>query len=347
MERLLEKLYYDLSSPATYSGVSTLYREAKKLNRKVKVSDVEAFLKKQYVYSMHKPARRNFEHARVIVPGPSYQFQMDLSDMQNIKQFNDGFQYLVTCIDVFSKYAWAIPVRNKSGDEIVRAFKLIGRKPQVVQTDEGKEFLNKKFQALLQQIGIRFFTSKNRLIKCAVVERFNRTLKNKIYKHFSVTRKYRYLEALPKILDSYNNSYHRSIKMKPREVGPVNVAEVRDNLYGKLKTRTLFKFELDDRVRVSSIKKTFEKGYLPNWSEEIFKIKKRLPLNVPAYELQDLKGEAVEGLFYEEKLQKVLQDKYWIEKVIKRGKTKSLVKWYGYSDKFNTWVSNKDIKQHG
>ena len=135
--------------------------------------------------------------------------------------------------------------------------------------------------------------------------------------------------------------------MKPSEVNTSNVAEVRNTLYGNIRPNMKFKFEIGEKVRVSKIKGLFEKGYLPNWSEEMFIVRRRLPLNVPAYELKDLKNEKIEGLWYEQELQKVVQDKYWIEKIIKRGKTKSFIKWYGYSEKFNTWVNNKEIKQYG
>ena len=347
MEKLLEKIYYSLDSPGNYAGITNLYKQAKKQNPKITINTVKKFLAKQYVYTLHKPARRNFERSKVIVPGPNYQFQMDLSDICNIKEHNDDIRYLLTCIDVFSKYAWAIPIKNKSGDEIVTAYAKITKTPKVIQTDEGKEFLNKKFQNLLKEKNIRFFTSKNRQIKCSIVERFNRTLKTKIWKHFSVTRKYRYIDALPDIVRTYNNSFHRSIKMKPSEVNTSNVAEVRNTLYGNIIPNTKFKFEIGEKVRVSKVKGLFEKGYLPNWSEEMFIIRRRLPLNVPAYELKDLKNEKIEGLWYEQELQKVVQDKYWIEKLIKRGKTKSFVKWYGYTEKFNTWINNKEIKQYG
>ena len=346
MAELLDKLYYNLDSPALYGGVNVLFREAKKLDPRIKMKDVQSFLQNQYVYTLHKPARRNFIRNKVIVPGPNYQFQIDLSDMQSIKEENDGYQYILTCIDVFSKEAWAIPVKNKSADEILRVFRLIDKKPKVVQSDEGKEFLNKKFQNYLESNNIRFFTSKNRDIKCAVVERFNRTLKSKIWKHFSRSRKYRYIDVLPDIMNAYNNTYHRSIKMKPNEVNHSNVAKVRNTLYGKIAANMNFKFKVGDRVRVSKIKGTFDKGYLPNWSEEIFFVRRRIPLSVQVYELKDYNNEKIEGLWYEKELQLVENETFWIEKIIKRSKNKSLVKWFGYSDKFNSWITNKDIKKY-
>ena len=349
MERLLDRIYYDLKSPALYGGVNSVYREAKLHIPSIRLKDVTEYLQKQYTYSIHKPARRRYPRNKVMAPGPNHQFQIDLSDMSTLSDQNDGYKHMLTCIDVFSKYAWAIPVKNKSADEIVRAFSEIikDKKPELVQSDEGKEFLNKKFQDLLKQNAINFFTSKNREIKCSVVERFNRTIKNKIWKHFSTTRKYRYIDDLQKIVEGYNNSYHRSIKMKPREVNASNAHIVRRNLYGSSGPDLRFKFNVGDKVRVSKAKGTFEKGYLPNWSEEIFHILRRVPKNPPVYQLKDYNGKTIDGFWYATELQKVVQEKFWIEKIIKRLKNKSLIKWVGYSDEFNSWVPNKDIKQYG
>jgi len=295
---------------------------------------------------MHRPARRRFPRNRVYVKGINHQFQIDLADMQSIAKSNDGFRYLLTCIDVFSKYAWAIPVKDKTGDETVRAFKIIlnERVPKRVQSDQGREFLNYKFQRLLRDAGIKFFTCKNQQIKCSVVERFNRTIKGRIWKYFRKNRTYRYIDDIDDLVAGYNNTYHRSIKTKPKLVSKSNENLVRSNLYPEITTQKVPKLKIGDKVRVSKIKGTFEKGYLPNWSEEIFFIRKIIRRNPTLFELEDYAGEAIEGYWYETELQKVDVEKFWIEKVIKRKAGKVLVKWLGYSDKFNSWIPAKDIE---
>ena len=100
------------------------------------------------------------------------------------------------------------------------------------------------------------------------------------------------------------------------------------------------KFSVGDKVRISKKKKTFEKGYTTRWTEEIVEVKLTSP---PTYKIADFNGEEIKGTFYEPELQKTSQELFRIEKVIKRGKNKSLVKWKGYSDDFNSWVDNKDI----
>ena len=141
---------------------------------------------------MHKPARRRYKRSRVIVPGLDAQFQADLCDVQNLSRYNKGYQCLLTCVDIFSKYAWVVALKTKQGQELVKAFQTIlssGRKPPTLQTDQGTEFLNRVFQKFLRDNNTAFFTVKSGL-KASVVERFNRTCKNKMYKYFTYKKLY-------------------------------------------------------------------------------------------------------------------------------------------------------------
>ena len=106
--------------------------------------EIREWLMRQDAYTLHKPMRRHFKRNRVIVGGIDQQWQMDLADMQSMQKFNDGYRYLLVCIDVFSKYAWVVPLKNKTGPTLVEAFKVIlmsGRKPEKIMTDQGTEFL--------------------------------------------------------------------------------------------------------------------------------------------------------------------------------------------------------------
>ena len=117
-------------------------------------NQIKEWLMKQDTYTLHKPIRRRFKRNRVMIGGIYQQWQMDLADMQSMQKFNDGYRYLFVCIDVFSKYAWVIPLKNKTGPSLVEAFKLIltsGRKPEKVMTDQGTEFCNRHFKALMKE----------------------------------------------------------------------------------------------------------------------------------------------------------------------------------------------------
>ena len=147
-----------------------------------------------------------------------------------------------------------------------------------------------------------------------------------------------YIDKLDDVVSEYNNTYHRTIKMKP--------AEIKDNTYINLKKEVNNsdpKFKVGDHVRISKHKNIFAKGYTPNWSEEVFivsKIKNTVPWT---YVINDLNGEEIIGTFYEKELQKTNQQEFRIEKVIKKKGDKLKVKWKGYDSSFNSWIDKKDL----
>ena len=178
--------------------------------------------------------------------------------------------------------------------------------------------------------------------KSVVTERLMRTIKNKIYKHMTSTSKNVYIDKLDDILHKYNNKNHRTIKMKP--------IDVKDNTYldfSKDVNDNDPKFEVGDHMRISKYKNIFSKGYTPNWSEEVFVIKK-IKNTIPwTYVIDDLNGEEITGTFYEKELQKIDQQEFKIEKVIKKKGDKLYVKWKGYDNSFNSWVDKKEQMSKG
>ena len=158
---------------------------------------------------------------------------------------------------------------------------------------------------MLKRKGIKFYTSENEDLKASVVERFNRSLKTKMYRYFTYKNTRRYIDVLDDMLHSYNNTYHRSIRMAPTEVNVDNEHIVRKRLYPIQPKSHKWKYEVGDRVRIAKQKRPFRKGYLGDWSHEIFKIKSRLPTVPVTYELVDLAGESIKGRFYNQELQKV------------------------------------------
>ena len=217
--------------------------------------------------------------------------------MQLLSKFNKGFRFLLCVIDIFSKYAWVVPLKDKKGVSIVNAFQKIlkeynrseaedkGRKPNKIWGDKGSEFYNNYFKKWLRDNNIKMYSSHNER-KSVIAERFIRTLKNKIYKYMTSVSKNMYIDKLDDIVDEYNNTYHRSIKMK--------LIDVKDNTYIDFKKEVNDKnpkFKVGDHVRISKCKNIFAKGYVPNWSEEIFIIKK-IKNTVPwTYVINDFNGE--------------------------------------------------------
>ena len=174
--------------------------------------------------------------------------------------------------------------------------------------------------------------------KSVVAERFVRTLRNKVFKHMTAISKNVCFDMLDDIVNKYNNTVHRTIKMKPIDVTSYFYAEYNEN-----SNKNDPKFKVGANVRISKYKNTFVKGYIPNWWEEDFvvsKIKNTVPWT---YVISDLNGEKITGSFYEKELQKSSQGKFRIEKVVKRKGDKLYVKWKGYDNSFNSWIDEKDI----
>lgn len=304
------------------------------------------------VSELHKPARRNFQRRTTVIKGIDDLWQADLIDMQKYNTENKGMKYILVVIDTFSKFAWAVPVKTKSKEDIQKAMKTIllksTRYPKNLQTDLGKEFYNTLFNNLMQKFGINHYSTFSTK-KAAIVERLIRTLKSKLYKHFSLLGKYQWVGSyLDSIVHSYNNSIHRTTKYKPINVNKTNELLVKKNIFNSQNKNYVRgnKFKVGDQVRISKYKSQFSKGYTPNWSTEIFKIIKVNNTSPPTYHLEDKNGENILGSFYEYELQKTkYPDIYLIERVIKKTKNKIFVKWLGLSEKENSWIDIDKVIQ--
>ena len=274
-----------------------------------------------------------------------------MADLSALKDVNEGFKYLLLVIDTFSKYGWIVPLINKKAATTAEALKKImseegklKRKPEKIWTDKGKEFKG-EFTKLLKTYDIELYHTENEE-KSSIVERWIRTMKDKMWKHFTDSRTYTYMNVLPDLVEDYNNTVHSSIKMTPVEASKKkNELTVWRNLYPNRfkKSRLTPKFSVGDVVRINKKKKVFEKGYTTRWTEEIFMIKEIRDTNPITYILEDLQGEEIKGSFYEPELQKTQQQIFRIEKVLEEENGKSFVKWKGYSDNFNSWVDNEDL----
>ena len=246
--------------------------------------------------------------------------------MQLISKFNKGFRFLY---------------KDKKSVSIVKAFqktlKKSNRKPNKIWVDKGSEFYNSHFKKWLKDNSIEMYSIHNEG-KSAVAERFIRTIKNKIYKYMTSISKKVYIDKLDNIVHKYNNKKHRKIIMK--------LIDVKGNTYidfDKEVNDNDPKFNVGDHVRMSKYKNIFAKGYTPNGSEEVFVIKE-IKNTVPwTYVINDLNGEEIIGTFYEKESQKIDQQKFRIEKVIKKKGDKLYVKWKGYDRSFNSWTDKKDL----
>ena len=226
---------------------------------------------------------------------------VDLADMQSLSRKNKGIKYLLCAIDLYSKYAFVIPLKDKKEISIINAFNKIikqyNKKPNKIWVDQGGEFYNRVFKKWLSDNDIIMYSTYNEG-KSVVAERFIRTLKNKLYKHMTPTGKNVYYDVLDDVVNEYNDTKHNTIKMKPKDVKNnkrvyIDEHNEKDSI-----------FKVGDRVRISKFKNIFAKGYTPNWSKEIFIVDKINDTVPCTYNIKDLNDEEIIGSFYDRELQK-------------------------------------------
>lgn len=299
----------------------------------------------QLIKELHRPIRRNFPRRRTIIKGLDDLWQSDLAQMDLYARANKNFKFILVIIDCFSKYMWAKPLKNKSSDEVTKAFESIlreGRSCKNLNTDQGKEYYNANFKKLMQKYNINHYSTFSHL-KASMAERLIRTLKEKLFKYFSLNGTYKWIDILPKIVENYNTQKHSKTKMRPADVNKKNEEEIRKSIYSHLKIAGARKLKVGDVVRISKAKQVFEKGYTPNWSTELFKIIKIQITNPVTYLLEDLQGRPIKGGFYEEEIQKTANpDVYLVEKILQRKGNKVKVRWLGFNSSHDSWIGVKN-----
>ena len=350
---VLRGIYFDVSNPACFSNVEALYNEAKKRIPDLSRSQTREWLAKQEAYTLHKPARWRFVRNPIVVNGIDVMWEIDLADLSMLKRHNNNYVYLLQVIDALSRYAWSVPIKSKAPEIVAKAFEKVlkdsNRKPVTVSSDAGREFVGKPFQDMLRKRGIYHFVPTSDM-KCPIIERWNRTLKTRMWRYFTHNNTFRYLDVLQDLVKAYNNSKHRMIACTPNDVTAENAHRLVDRQHAlrNAQMAPLFKFEIGDQVRLSKRKGTFEKGYESNWTREIFAIRQRYARPLPVYKVKDLNGEPVEGVFYETQLQKVVApETYKIDKIMRwrkrRGHKQALVRWLGYGPEFDQWIDEADL----
>ena len=235
---------------------------------------------------LHKPIIIKFEKGKVYSLFKDNIWEVDLADMQSLSRKNKDIKYLLCVIDLYSKYAFVIPLKNKKGISILNAFDKIirqyNRKPNKIWVDQRGELYNNIFKKWLSDIDIIMYSTYNEG-KSVVAERFIRTLKSKLYKHMTTISKNVYYDVLDDVVNKYNNTKHSTIKMKPIDVRDNNNKRVYIDEHNEKRSR----FKVGDRVRISKFENIFAKGYTPNWSKEIFIVDKINDTVPYTYNLKD------------------------------------------------------------
>ena len=294
--------FFDKKSTAKPSSLERMRSGVKKLKDTANPSSLE---RSSLILAdeLHKPIIKKFNKRKVYSQFNDNIWGVDLADTQTLSRKNKGIKYILCAIDLYSKYAFVVSLKDKKGISIVNVFDKIikqsERKPNKIWVDQGSEFYNNNFKKWLSDSNIIMYSIYNEG-KSVVAERFIGTLKNKLYKHMTATGKNVYYDVLDDVVNKYNNTKHSTIKMKPIDVKDNNKRVYIDKHNGKDS-----RFKVGNRVRISKFKNIFAKGYTPNWSNEIFIVDKVNDTAPYTYNLKDLNDEEIIGRFYDRELQKI------------------------------------------
>ena len=349
---------YTSDKPHAYGGKYRAYE----YYRNVDKNRIEDAFKTSDIYSRFKQHKKSKIYSPIYVRKKRELFQCDTTffTAEKLVEANDGYAYLLCVIDVFTKMAWVYPMKSvdcKTAVSCLRdVFEKCGNPPDKIQTDKGSEFKCNLFRSLMKENKIEhYFSTSDR--KCAVVERFNLTIQQLLYKLMAHYHTYAWTKLLPRAMKIYLNRKHSTIKMSPldaeKEENQKQINEVYSIKYQKAENdKKKPKFKVGETVRIWLKRTAFHRGYYENYTREYFKIDKVLNnLPVPRYKLKDILDENIEGAFFEDEL--VLytptNDVYNIEKIIQtkgKGKQKKhLVQWEGWPSKFNSWVLDNELKK--
>jgi hypothetical protein len=363
-EKYLESIYTNPKHSGSFSGPEKLYQAVKKEGKfTIGRGRIRKWLQGNDTYTFNRIVHKNIKRNEVAVAGIDDMWDADIFFMKDYAKKNDGFQYVLLMIDIFSRYTWVRPLKTKYGKEIIEAMESIfveGRQPVKLRTDKGREMTNVALQNFYKRRNIHHFCTHNET-QANYAERCIKTFKTKIFRFMRHKNTH---SELQNFASGYNHAKHRSLGMAPMDVDKDNEGEIRLQQYlikhGRPKQKTkikkevkkrkrlIFKFKIGDKVRIPIIKGKFDREYDQKWTTEVFTVSDRFKRRgIPVYILKDWNNDIMEGTFYAKEMQKVSihDDKlYVIEKVIKKKRNMVFVKWRGWPSKFNSWIPSSEVK---
>jgi hypothetical protein len=258
-------------------------------------SKIAEFLRRNENSSLFRQVRHNYPRRRIRA---YYPYHIMMSDTINYRSYampiNNNYKYIMVLVDVFSKRAWAEPMKRINEFDATIAMENMLRKlpdiPQTIITDKGTEYYNSKMKNLFDRMAIKHYSIRGKHKAC-VAERFIRTLKGRLEKYFWAIKKHKWIDVLQQFIQNYNETFHRSIKMAPNDVNETNRADVFKTLYPLSKDKKSPRLSIGDLVRLLKPKTIFNKGYAQSWTKEIYKIEKAFSESaVDFYTISDREG---------------------------------------------------------
>ncbi|KAI6172284.1 hypothetical protein M3Y98_00955900 [Aphelenchoides besseyi] len=348
--KLILDAYRSLDSSAAYSSVGNLRRALKSKN--IGSDAIRKVLEDDRTASLHKQRRLRFKRLKVRPAGFFTDASMDLMFMPELHKWNNGFRYVLVLVESLSRRVFTQPLRTKKPEEIIDALKSMFREVDYlfwsIFTDLGKEFDNQKVKRFLNSLEITHKLAHNTETKAALAERMIRTLKQRLYKYMSEKSTYKWIDALDPLTRAINHSHNRTLGLRPIDVNMRNWRQVWNRLYAYNASSKRVRLKVGDHVRISKWKAAFAKGYHAAWTDEIFRITKKMPTTPPTFCLCDLNGTPLSGRFYAPELSKTAAEPtYRIERVLRtrtlNGRRQLYVQWKNHSPSENCWINESDL----
>ena len=342
------KRFSELGKAASLTNASKLARELG-----LPVKQVKNALAKNKGVQQHIQYKTRFPRRRLIAL-PFKTMTCDLKDLSSLSEFNNGYKWLLFCLDIGSRYLQVRPMKNKSAREVTKTLSEIFESmekqkrplPRKFYSDLGREFENKMVTQLLRKKNIEFYYTADGIIKSSAVERVISTVTQMIYRHFTLTNSFEYLSVLPLIVETYNKTEHALIGMAPGEVTVHDGNKIWHRTHPPQPSRPKPPaLKTGDYVFMTRDKRRFTKGYKKRLTGELFRVRKVILTAPVTYELSDLAGDDIRGSFYEGELVKSSKPKVFeIEEVLRSlPGGRHLVKWRYYPKSMNSWISDADI----
>ena len=299
-----------------------MWQEAKLHIPRLSKKQVYDFIRRVKPYTKHQQYRGVKKYRKVYARRARYLIQMDLLEFRKYSGENRGYNYILCAIDAFTKKLWTFPLKRKSAEEVHTTvfYFLMRERPEKIQTDQGTEFINGTLRATEEAMDppIHHYHTWS-IKKASIVERVQRTLRNRLGKIWEARGNHRWIDVLPAITESYNNSVHRSIGMRPNDVGPEHHQLIYRRLYpnptptqalkdAKEARRITNHFAVGDYVRMLEYRKLFRKESDLAWTHQVYRIRRVIRSNPITFEIEDMDGEAIKGGFYARQLIKVNPD---------------------------------------
>lgn len=388
-EKRLAAAYYQYGGPGALQNnpqrLRSIVNQQQQLQKQgrgrkakpVTLEEVEAFLSKQPSYTVHhRVRRRQFPRRSILVPTPRLRIDGDLLELRDLASWNSGYNYALVLIDAFTRFVWTENMKNKESGTTAAALERLHRDdPEhltalYIYTDAGREFLGAPFQSAVKKLGMQHRVGSSEEFHCPFVERVIRTLKEKMFQAMTASHTRRWVDLLPRVVDTYNQTQHSGTGMSPLEArDPTRYLEALGRTYPPARAAAAgkkappppkYRFKAGDLVRIlkgrgSGAAVGMNKGYLPNFSWEIFRVRAQANTRPhdrergpAAYILEDLNGEEIENaVFYEQELVRVHPDQLKgpapIREILDQKGDRILVWFQGHPKSSAVWLPRENL----